>query len=91
MSLSIKQLQARARATYASTMPSVYTGLLCLSVRSRKPALVTPTRAPMSPLGSMLFGMCADALLPMPPSAYIGSYDSIRLAPNVGRNLSARA
>ncbi len=87
MSLSIKALQARARATYASHMPVSHLPD-CYAQRAtlrldRKPAVHTPL---VSPLTRDMFAVVYAGI----PSA-MALYDRIECAPSVGRNLSARA
>ncbi len=99
MSLSIKSLQARSRATHASYLPSAIdycAPSFLLSVHTNPKAhLVIPSRAPMgqavridrpmSALASDLFALGVSA------SQAFASYDRIECAPSVGVNLLARA
>ncbi len=93
MSLSIKQLQARSRATYAQ--PSRYAidvlETRALVVMHRETRTLNPiARKPlvlsrMSTLASDLFALGVSS------SRAFGSYDAIVCQPTIGRNLSARA
>ncbi len=91
MSLSIKQLQARSRATYAPE--SLYSQdvltMRCLVARHRATRQLTVTRIPLlshtSSLASDLFALGVSA------SQAFGSYDAIVCQPAIGRNLSAQA
>ncbi len=90
MSLTTKQLQARARLTYASRMPvshlpTCFAHSATLAFSKPAPVMGQATRIPRPSLASDLFALGVTM------SQAFGTYDSIACSAGIGRNLSARA